>query len=961
MTALMEEQCPIPLTTARSARGLAACLTVFTPMIDAARERVRSGAARIAAKHHAAPFEAVAVEECFAANLAEPLLTMANRVIVLELNVARLEGVLTGDTPQERFASFAERLSDPRISGQLLNEYAVLRDNVANCLNNWVAFSLEFLEHLSQDWRAIRGSLLSPAPGRIVQIESGAGDTHRKGRSVIIAAFSSGERVVYKPRSVGVDEHFQQLLAWLNTCGAEPGFRTLNCILRRNHGWTEFVSAHPCRSAHEVTRFYQRQGGYLAILYALEASDFHCDNLIAAGEHPVLIDLEALFHPRMSELAPKAAGEAAAIDLCHSALRVGLLPLRFREDATGTGLDLSGLGSAAGQITPFAVPCLEDAGADNMRIVRKRVAMPGSANCPSLSGDEVDPLNYAGAIAAGFESTYRLLLEHRSELRTMLGRFSNDEVRVIARGTHTYGVLLRESYHPDLLRDPVNRIAFLDRLQEAVEYRPCLARLIAAERKDLLRGDIPLFTTRPSSRDLWTSTNQRIENYFDEPGAALVERRVGQLCEKDLERQLWIVRASLATLSSRAEGPPRRGGHRPNPSPANANGTDLIAAACSIGNRLSELALAGDDDVAWIGLNPVAEREWRLAPLGLDLYDGIPGVALFLAHLGSMTGERRYSELARCAIGTVRRQVREDHSQEIIGGFAGWGGTIYAFTELGAMWNHEPLIDDAEWLAELLPPLIARDQVFDVIGGSAGCALALQSLHRRRPSRRIVELARSCGEHLLRNAKSVNGRLGWICGSGAASPLTGYAHGSAGIGHALLAIAGFTGESRFEKAALGAFAYERSLFSTEHRNWPDLRSNSGGGFATAWCHGAPGIALARLPRGEELREEIALALATTAETFTGNHTLCHGDLGNADVLLTAANALVEGRWRTEANRIAAAALDSALESGWICGNPLGVESPGLMTGIAGIGYALLRLADPSRIPSVLALETRGLP
>src|SRR5262249_10168031 len=91
-------------------------------------------------------------------------------------------------------------------------------------------------------------------------------------------------------------------------------------------------------------------------------------------------------------------------------------------------------------------------------------------------------------------------------------------------------------------------------------------------------------------------------------------------------------------------------------------------------------------------------------------------------------------------------------------------------------------------------------------------------------------------------------------------------------------------------------------------------------------------------RLRELREEIAVVLATTAETFTGNHKLCHGDLGNVDVLLTAANALAEGRRRTEANRIAAAALDSALESGWICGNPLGVESPGLMTGIAGIGY-----------------------
>jgi lantibiotic modifying enzyme len=33
-----------------------------------------------------------------------------------------------------------------------------------------------------------------------------------------------------------------------------------------------------------------------------------------------------------------------------------------------------------------------------------------------------------------------------------------------------------------------------------------------------------------------------------------------------------------------------------------------------------------------------------------------------------------------------------------------------------------------------------------------------------------------------------------------------------------------------------------------------------------------------------------------------------------------------------------------------------VESPGLMTGLAGIGYGLLRVAAPARVPSVLTLE-----
>jgi lantibiotic modifying enzyme len=49
-------------------------------------------------------------------------------------------------------------------------------------------------------------------------------------------------------------------------------------------------------------------------------------------------------------------------------------------------------------------------------------------------------------------------------------------------------------------------------------------------------------------------------------------------------------------------------------------------------------------------------------------------------------------------------------------------------------------------------------------------------------------------------------------------------------------------------------------------------------------------------------------------------------------------------------------LENIERDGWQCGNPLGVETPGLMTGIAGIGYGLLRLADPDRVPSVLTLQ-----
>ena len=36
--------------------------------------------------------------------------------------------------------------------------------------------------------------------------------------------------------------------------------------------------------------------------------------------------------------------------------------------------------------------------------------------------------------------------------------------------------------------------------------------------------------------------------------------------------------------------------------------------------------------------------------------------------------------------------------------------------------------------------------------------------------------------------------------------------------------------------------------------------------------------------------------------------------------------------------MAAVTLESIRRNGWICGVPSGVETPGLMTGLAGIGY-----------------------
>jgi type 2 lantibiotic biosynthesis protein LanM len=296
---------------------------------------------------------------------------------------------------------------------------------------------------------------------------------------------------------------------------------------------------------------------------------------------------------------------------------------------------------------------------------------------------------------------------------------------------------------------------------------------------------------------------------------------------------------------------------------------------------------------------------------------------------------------------------------------------IYCLTHLGVLWQDAALVREAEAMVGLLPDLIARDERLDVISGSAGCLAALIGLHRRAPTGLTLAAAVQCGDRLVARAKHLAQGVGWLTPL-ATKPLTGFSHGAAGIAWSLLELAALTGKERFRTTALAGIAYERSVFSPAAGNWPDLRDPDMGGrqenddrehFMTAWCHGAPGIGLARLRTLSHLddaatRAEIEAALQTTlTHGFGGNHSLCHGDLGNLELLLQGGETLDAPQWRSQANHLAAMVLENIDRRGWVCGVPLEVESPGLMSGLAGIGYGLLRLAAPARVPSVLVLES----
>jgi type 2 lantibiotic biosynthesis protein LanM len=940
-------------------------LEVVRPLLDAAFSDLTAGLRELAQRFPSPPFDPATAGGLLARNLPLPLLRLLARTLVLELHLAGHAGQLTGATPEERFQSFVDSLRDPAVALGLLRQYPVLSRQLVETLSRWVDYSLEILRHLAADAEELR-AVFSPgrALGVLTEIHTGQGDSHR-GRSVALLAFDSGLGLVYKPRSLKIDAAFQDLLEWIGARGFAPAFRRLRVLDVRGdaggHGWAERVAAAPCASAGEVERFYLRQGGYLALLYVLSAIDMHHENLIAVGEHPVLVDLEALLHP-LDETLGRTEEDPALPD---TVLRIGLLPMPNWGAGPGeVGIDLSGLAAADGQVLPRPMLQIEGTGTDQMRFFRETFAVPVGDHRPTLDGAVVDLAAYTGEIIEGFWRMARLLAAHRAELLSAAGplaAFAAAPVRFLVRKTLAYSNLGFEGQHPYVLGDALDRDRHLDLLWSAVPETPALERLVAAEHRDLERGDIPMFITSPASLDVWTSDGERIAGFLSATSLDRVHERLRGLDEAEIARQAWIVTNSLQAMSGRKTLPDRHVLRETGAAPPR---DELVSAAVEVGLRLEALAFHRGEAAFWFvqkfqaGPNPCA-----LAPAGPDLYLGMSGIALFLAHLGAISGDPRFTRLARAATVTLRAQLAHgDRLVEAVGGFAGWGGIVYALTHLGALWRDESLLDTAEQVASPLAPEIDADEYSDVVAGAAGCLVPLLGLHTRRPSGPALALAVRCGERLLARARRMERGWGWILEMAGLVPLAGFSHGAAGISWALLQLAAATGDERFHQAAREALEYERSLYSPS-TGWPDLRHGAPTEEHSmcAWCHGAPGIALGRLDSlrfldDAAMREDLAAAVsATLAGGFGKGHSLCHGDLGNLEILALAAEVLGTPGLHDHVGRLAGGILASIREYGWRCGVLTRGEMPGLMLGLAGIGYGLLRQGAPERVPSVLLL------
>ncbi|MCI2877150.1 type 2 lanthipeptide synthetase LanM family protein [Staphylococcus hominis] len=887
--------------------------------------------------------------------LSEEILQHLVKTLILELNIHKKKGILIGETSSQRYNDFCEKLYQKEFLRQLIDEYPVLfrliSDKIEGAKNllQTIIFSFENDKKILQKNKLISCKF----EGKINEITINMGDTHNGGYSVSIIELDNFEKIVFKPRDLEIDIKFNNLLHWLNNSSEiDIHFKTISIVNNKSYGWTEFIEYKPLISKKEIADFYNSLGGILALLYILNATDFHYENIIAYNQYPVLIDLESLFHTSIhqsQELTNSKAINQALQLLMNSVLSIGILPYR-KIYINKQPFDISGINNVNNQTTPFKMDELKNNYTDNAKISKVYKKMKPANNSPINNNEDFSFKNFKEDIVKGFKEIYMIFLNNKKYIKEYVFDFENIKIRKLLRNTMDYSKLLKLSLHPDFLRNQIDREILFLRLENENSLPKSVFK---KEIEQMLQGDVPVFYSYSNDRCIYTYNKRISADFFRTSGLGIVNNKIDTLSINDLENQIHLMKSVISESFSDLN-------EKLDVIIKSINDNNALDKIEDIANLILENSMQHEymnEELIWIGLNMngLDEENWKFSVSDLSLYDGNMGIAIFFAYLWKVTKKTKYKVASYKTIKPIMLLMENlfEENNLTIGVFEGISSPIYVLHHLGELFNDQYLINTCLDYTKQLERYISSDKIFDIIGGSAGALITVLNLYSSYKKKWLLKIAHKLTTHIMDNAIETKQGIHWPRIGKTSSVYIGFSHGVTGILTALSGYYLYNSQKNIYEMIRKGLKYENTLFSDKNHNW---YSNHLESYPLAWCHGAPGILLGRKIISENLNQpkiiQNSFSMAFDSIIYRkefSNLSLCHGELGLLDILYQ-----LNDTFKID-NELYNSKKNILLKT-----KKVQYKNYGLLTGISGLGYGLLRMYFPKLIPSILSLEKPNL-
>ena len=838
------------------------------------------------------------------------LMTLSIRCLIFEMHLLKAENKLIGDTPEQRFDHFEGMTATPEFQAYFHEKYPMLHQQMLLLISNTFRFVKKMCDAFHDDSAAIENEIGIKA-GSIQRIIMGEGDTHNNGENVAIVCTDNGKKVVYKPRTVAGEHAFNKLLCWLNEQGVKCRLEGVGLVNRNEYGWQEFVEYKGELSREEAKEYYYKCGIFLGLFHVLGTTDIHYENVIVNGATPVFVDLETLVG--VSKNAK-----------CSTVLETNLIPgirnnIVYDFDYSG----MCGRGNVSSKIKTISVI---NPRTDEMRIENVESIISENKNVVRIHGQIAKMEDFVNDVINGFDDLWEILsTKKRAFIEIVNEIFGEDSLcyRQVLRATQVYGKFLIAATHPDYEKSIEARQNLFGRLLRNVTDEKMIAR-VCDEIGQMNRGDVPYYTVKYDSRDLWSNGRVVCKDYFTSTVKDCLHYRIDMLNKKNHDIQLSIVKKSL--FSAYEEQLARESGREEALDP------DIF-----VENTAKELLddVIEDEKEAVKFTVSLLDKRFYLSVLNMDLYEG-GGLIWFLACYGKRKKNARAYEVAEKLFETAEKAMLLQKDNNVrLSAFSGIGSSIYLAYNLyllsGEEKYHTSFENYLKTLSELLEknPLGPEIQNYDYVCGIAGLIIVLCRIYQREKQESVKNVLMNLMEQLTSYAETET------------ISETGIAHGISGIAYALLVM-----EETFAVTRDDGF-YEE-CFEREYQNFVSNGKN-----AMTWCRGLAGMLYVRAYAFQKRKDpkyktqlEKVYSLAKEESSMPTNACLCHGTRGIEETYSEVRKLLGDegDKWMIDPKK--PDVNDWGL-------NQFEIET--FMMGKSGVAYSYLK-DQVGSLPSVMALE-----